>query len=83
MSVNVSIITYARVLLYVSPRYMVTTFYLICGVKLQRTQYPPECVMVQIITHIQCHVLPDPVTAVNSALIPEISYKSIDINIFI
>ena len=79
MSVIVSSPSYVRSLLYLSRRYVVTTFYLICGVKLQRIEYPPECVMMQRITHTPKLPVCDQDPADVLALIPETMYKSITI----
>ena len=79
MSVIVSIITYARVLLCASRRHMVTTFYSLCCLNLQRIRYPPKCVMMQRITHTPKLPVCDQDPADVLALIPETMYKSITI----
>ena len=83
MSVIVSSSSYAGVLLCASRRYVVTTFYLICCAYLQRTQYPPKCVMVQIKPHTPKLPVCDQDLADVLALTPESMYKSTIMNIFI
>ena len=83
MSVIVSSSSYAGVLLCASRRYVVTTFYLLCGVNSQRIEYPPKCVMVQTISYIQTNVIRCQDLADVLALTPESMYKSTIMNIFI